>query len=508
MLNLLYPVSYLLSLTGLILWFYFRENSSMSRRMSGLFLLSFLVYLFSLAFTEASLSYKLLILFRDMAILAVVSQVFNYVRAKPIIVLVLAILLYGVIQFTGFNMLYSTFPETYKTETAADDQFELLVETQNGTMPKGYSRLIERYGLVVEPAFSPSDYGASRLDEFLVIGIPDDAENKTREIIRELKRISGTEYVEYNEVIQVEIQADQQQTNEVQAKHVNDPMASRQWGWQSIEGDQVHDKLSASGIKPRKTAIVAILDTGVDAQHEDISGQFKSSGITNDKDAVGHGTHCAGIAAAVSNNQIGVASLIPNQDFVKVTSIKVLNNNGMGTQQAIIQGMIKAADLGVDIISMSLGSISSDTRQKAYNEAVAYANAKGAIVIVAAGNSGSSARQYSPANAEGVITVSAIGADEQKASFSNTVNGLNYGIAAPGVNILSTYPGNQYKPMDGTSMATPMVAGLAALLRSFNPALTTKELYDILNDTGKQIHGGNNTGRLIQAGAALEKVVD
>jgi thermitase len=508
MLNLLYPVSYLLSLTGLILWFYFRENSSMSRRMSGLFLISFLIYLCSLAFTEASLSYKLLILFRDMAILAIVSQVFNYVRAHPIVVLLLALIVYGLIQFAGFNMLYSTFPETYKTATAADDQFELLVETKDGTMPKGYARLIERYGLVVEPAFSPSDYKASRLDEFLVIGIPDDAERKTREIIRELKRISGTEHVEYNEVIQVEIQADQPEAGTFQVKHVNDPMANRQWGWNAIQGDMVHDKLKASGIKPRKTAIVAILDTGVDAQHEDLNGQFKSSGTTNDKDVVGHGTHCAGIAAAISNNQVGVASLIPSQDFVKVTSIKVLNNSGMGTQQAIIQGMIKAADMGVDIISMSLGSISSDTRQKAYNEAVAYANAKGAIVIVAAGNSNQSAKDYAPANANGAIAVAAIGPDEQKASFSNSVSGIKYGIAAPGVNILSTYPGNQYKAMDGTSMATPMVAGLAALLKSFNPALTTRELYDILNDTGKQIPGGNNTGRLIQSEAALEKVVD
>src|SRR6187551_2458503 len=124
MLNLLYPISYILSLVGLILWFYFQENRSISRKMSSLFLLSFLVYLVSLTFTEATLSYKLLILFRDLAILGIVSQLFNYVRHNGIIVLVLAFAVYGLIQFAGFNMLYSTFPETDKSTTAADDQFE------------------------------------------------------------------------------------------------------------------------------------------------------------------------------------------------------------------------------------------------------------------------------------------------------------------------------------------------------------------------------------------------
>jgi hypothetical protein len=154
--------------------------------MSSLFLLSFLIYLVSLAFTEATLSYKLLILFRDLAILGIISQLFNYVKHSAIVVLVLAIAVYGLIQFAGFNMLYSTFPETVKSTTPADDQFELLVETKDGAIPIGYHRLIEKYGLTVEPAFKPSDPSLSRLDEFLVVGIPDPSEKKTLEIIREL----------------------------------------------------------------------------------------------------------------------------------------------------------------------------------------------------------------------------------------------------------------------------------------------------------------------------------
>jgi thermitase len=193
---------------------------------------------------------------------------------------------------------------------------------------------------------------------------------------------------------------------------------------------------------------------------------------------------------------------------MEVTSIKVLSGIGIGDQRTTINGMIKAADLGADVISMSLGSFSSDAGQRAYGEAVKYANAKGAIVIAAAGNSNQNAKNYSPANAKGIITVSALGSDQRKATFSNTVDDLKFGIAAPGVKIMSTYPGQQYKLLDGTSMATPMVAGLVGLLKAFRPELTTQEVYQILYDSGKSIPDGKRTGKMIQAADALEKVID
>lgn len=508
MLSLLYTISYLLSLTGLILWFYFKENRSVSRKMSSLFLVSFLVYLLSMAFTEASLSYKLLILFRDLLILGLLSQFFSYLRHHAMVVLVAAIAVYGLVQFVGFNMLYTTFPEVEKSAVAINDEFELLVETTDGGIPKAYERLIQKYGLIIEPAFQVADPSLSRLDEFLAIGIPDDTENKIPEIIRELRRLSGTELVEYNEVIQLEIRTDDAPATAVNARHVNDPMAGRQWGWEAIQGDRLHELFRTSGIKPRKTAFIAIVDSGVDAQHEDLVAQFQSNGITNDTDPLGHGTHCAGIAAAISNNGIGIASLIPDASFVKVTSIKVMNALGVGNQQTTIQGMIRAADMGADVISMSLGSISSDSRQQAYEEAVKYANAKGAIVVAAAGNSDQNARNYSPANARGIISVSAIGPDQRKAPFSNTVNDLSFGIAAPGMKILSTYPNKQYKELDGTSMATPMVSGLIGLLKALRPEITTQEVYNILFETGKVLPDGKSTGRMIQAADAVERIMD
>jgi thermitase len=508
MLNFIYPISYLICLTGLILWFYFKESGSISRKMSSVFLISFIVYLLSLAFAEATLSYKLLILFRDLIILGVVSQLFNYVRKNSPLVFVLAIVVYGLIQFGGFNLLYTTFPQVTDSASVPNDEFELLVETENGSVPKSYDHLIKKYHLTVQQAFAPADKTLSRLDEYVEIGIPDNEEAKMNKIIRELRRLSGTEEVEYNENILLEVQVGTASTPPVNAKNVNDPLASQQWGWDLVQGDQLQGMFASVHPQPKKQVLIAIIDSGIDATHPDLAGQFTSSGSNNDTDPLGHGTHCAGIAAAISNNGIGIASLIPGNDFIRVTSIKVMNAMGMGNQAATIQGMIKAADLGADVISMSLGGISSDTRQKAYEEAVKYCNAKGAIVVAAAGNSSQNAKNYAPANAKGIITVSAINVDQKKAVFSNTVDDLKYGIAAPGVKIMSTYPNLQYKELDGTSMATPMVAGLIGLLKAFRPDIKTEEVYDILYKTGKPLPDGKATGRLIQAADAVEKVLD
>lgn len=508
MLTFLYPISYLLCLTGLILWFYFRENQSRSRKMSLLFMVSFLVYLVTLAFSDATVSYKLLILFRDLLILAVISQVFNYVKRNSLLAFVAAIGIYGLIQFAGFNMLYDTFPQYQRSATALNDEFELLIETKDGNIPKHYTRLIDKYGLTIRKAFDTGDPSVSMLDEYLAIGIPDQAESNIKEIIRDLERIEGTQHVEFNEVITLEVNDIETTTPTVQAKNVNDPLVAQQWGWEMIQGDRVHEMLSAGGLQPKQKSVIAIIDSGVDGSHPDLRDQFLFTSADNDADPLGHGTHCAGIAAAVSNNSVGIASLFPDQRYVQVISIRVMNKMGIGSQQTTIQGMIRAADMGADVISMSLGGVSSDQRQRAYEEAVKYANAKGAIVIAAAGNNNSPAKNYAPANAKGVISVAAIGTDKHKAIFSNTIEDLQFAVAAPGVKIMSTYPAQQFKELNGTSMATPMVSGLVGLLRAFQPDLTTEQVFNILSETGMDIEDHKKTGRLIQAANALERVLD
>jgi thermitase len=190
-----------------------------------------------------------------------------------------------------------------------------------------------------------------------------------------------------------------------------------------------------------------------------------------------------------------------------VTSIKVLSDFGSGTQQDIINGIIEAADLGADVISMSLGGPSSDHAQRAYAEAVKYANQAGAIVVVAAGNDDENAIDFAPANVVGVITVSAIDDQLHKADFSNFIQDLGMGVAAPGVNIYSAFPNNEYKFLSGTSMATPYVAGLVGLMKSLRPGLTTAQVYQVLKDTGTATKDAEQTGNLIQPARAIAGLV-
>lgn len=159
-------------------------------------------------------------------------------------------------------------------------------------------------------------------------------------------------------------------------------------------------------------------------------------------------------------------------------------------------------------MSISLGGLSNDLAQEAFTEAVSYANKQGTIVVVAAGNSDSNAIDYAPANTPGVITVSAIDTLMRRASFSNTVQDLEMGIAAPGVNILSTYPKDKYQFLTGTSMATPYVAGLVGVMKSIKPDLTTQEVYQILNNTSLELESKRESGKLIQPGKAISQLIE
>jgi thermitase len=143
----------------------------------------------------------------------------------------------------------------------------------------------------------------------------------------------------------------------------------------------------------------------------------------------------------------------------------------------------------------------------AYNQAVKYANEKGAIVIAAAGNSSRDASKFTPANAQGVIAVSAIDENNNLATFSNTLENIAMGVAAPGQNILSTTPSDSYKTFSGTSMATPYVAGLIGTFKALQPNITTEEVYNILESTGIETTQTNKTGKLIQPAQSIELVL-
>ena len=315
------------------------------------------------------------------------------------------------------------------------------------------------------------------------------------------------EYVEENEIVQISPMETFNPSKKKRSFGINDPGVNELWGFEAMNMDQLYALLKRKGVKPKRKANVFILDTGIDSNHEDISDNYKSLKKQHDDDPHGHGTHCAGIAASVTNNKKGVASYAPNNDFVNVTAVKVLAAYGGGTQKGIISGMLEAADGGADVISMSLGGPSNSSRRRAYARAVNYCNRKGAIVVAAAGNSNRDAKNYSPANAPGIITVAAVDTFLNRAHFSNTVNNVDRGIAVPGVKIYSTFPNDEYKTFNGTSMACPYVAGLLGIMKSIQPDLDTKKAYEILNKTGKNTKATKETGKLIQPAKAVAELL-
>ncbi len=278
----------------------------------------------------------------------------------------------------------------------------------------------------------------------------------------------------------------------------NDPQLAGQWGLYKTNTGAALSLLRQC--KPVREAVVAIVDTGVDSQHGDIEKVFGDS--PGDHDRNGHGTHCAGLAGAVTNNGLGMASLNWEGNYIRITGYQALSASGRGTIESVSQAIIDAAEDGADVISLSLGGPYS-TPPKTEVDAIEYALSLDAIVVAAAGNEDVDARNTSPANIPGVIVVSAVDQNGKKAIFSNVNTSLARPIAAPGVDIISLAPGGDYVSLSGTSMATPMVAGLLGLMRSLDPTLKAEDAYGILVDTGVRVDDSRYVGKVMDAEKAL-----
>ena len=231
------------------------------------------------------------------------------------------------------------------------------------------------------------------------------------------------------------------------------------WGVDRIDAEQVWPSNTGSGI------YIAIVDTGIDYDHPDLDDNYAFGesfvDYTNDPmDDNGHGTHCAGIAAA-ENNDIGVVGVAPG---AKLIAAKVLNANGGALLSWIADGITWAADNGADVISLSIGY---DQHVQSWQDACDYAYyTKGVVVVAAAGNSGNPSGKGDnveyPGRYDSTIAVSATDSSDKRARWSST--GPDVELAAPGVNIYSTLWDNTYGYKSGTSMSCPHVAGVAALV--------------------------------------------
>jgi len=298
----------------------------------------------------------------------------------------------------------------------------------------------------------------------------------------------------------------------------NDPFFDMQWAFHQ-ENDHDIDAPEAWDIeKGSDDVIIAIIDTGVDWDHPDLCdniwinedeipdngrddddngyvddirgwdfvntslevwpGEDGKDEDNNPMDFDGHGTHCAGIAGAVTNNGIGIAGTCWNCRIMALRAgYKSASGRGVLELCNIVKAIVYAVDNGAKIISMSYGAYTSPATEY---RAIEYAHKKGVTLVAAAGNCNIS-KKFFPAGYDGVIAVSATNRNDEKADFSNF--GYWVDVAAPGVEIYSTYFDDCYRFLEGTSMSCPFVAGLSALILSKNQNLSPEEVKTILKST-------------------------
>ena len=277
------------------------------------------------------------------------------------------------------------------------------------------------------------------------------------------------------------------------------------WGMDRIFGDEsfvfpTWGTSTGNGVK------VAILDTGIDGSHPDLDGKIVGgndfTGTGSYVDDNGHGTHVSGTVAAIYSNNIGVYGVAPSASLY---AVKVLDSTGSGYLEWIIAGIEWAIANEIDVINMSLGTTSD---MQSLEDACNAAYEEGILIVAAAGNSGNNPGNRDtveyPGGYASVIAVAASDSNDARASFSST--GPDVELIAPGVSILSSIPGGGYAYYSGTSMASPHVAGVAALVLAANSSLTNVEVRSILQQTAenlklKQEHQGYG---LVRADLAVQ----
>lgn len=248
----------------------------------------------------------------------------------------------------------------------------------------------------------------------------------------------------------------------------NDPQYSKQWALPMVKAPEAWDITKGKGV-----IIADIQNGGADVAHPDLAANAMPGG----QGTIDHGTHTAGIIAAVGNNSVGVSGVCPE------CKLMMINVNGY-SDSTVSKAITTATDGGAKAISMSFGGPSGG---QALQDAITYAYGKGCISVAASGNEGENSLGGAPGDMQTVIDVASTDSSDKKSSFSNY--NINMAIAAPGSSIISTLPGGKYGNMSGTSMATPLVAGVIGLIWSTPYGTSSDAVVKRLCDTADKITG-------------------
>lgn len=364
-------------------------------------------------------------------------------------------------------------------------QDEFVVDFNDSVSQETVNEVASQYGISLR-ANSPRMVGEDRI---YVFNAPQDVGQR---IVRQLQTNRNVQAADRNQEMHAFFTP-------------NDPQYSRQWGLHRVGVERAWNTTCGRGIR------VAVIDTGVACETYGEFTQLSDLKTTNcvagwdfvnddehANDDQGHGSHVAGTIAQSTNNGIGVAGIA---HCATIIPVKVLDYRGSGSLVDVAEGIRFAADQGAHVINLSLGG---GGRNRVMAEAIAYARSKGTVVICAAGNNGRYVE--SPANEEGAFAVSAVGEGDTIAQFSS--RGPEVDIAAPGVNILQqticehgTGGCEQFASWSGTSMATPHVAGIAALIMS-QGVTNVDSVERILRSTAQTPQHGDSNPELYGAGIA------
>ena len=351
---------------------------------------------------------------------------------------------------------------------------------------------------VVEPVFTNQAGGralseSSPLSKVMLLNLGQDVDERTA--VRAYDSLEEVEYAELNYIYHL-------------FSVPNDPFISSQYALYSGSSYGIN-ALGGWSIESGDSSImIAVIDTGVDYRHEDLSGKVvKGYDFVNEDydpmDDNGHGTHVSGIIGGIANNGRGIAGVCHD---CSILAVKVVTADGSGANSWIANGIANAVNLGARVLNLSLGGLDNSNTIRM---AVEQAYQQGAIIVAASGNDGSSAPMY-PAALSQAISVGATGRYGDKASFSNYGSSLE--LAAPGESIYGTVPGNSYEAWNGTSMAAPHVSGAAGLIWSRNPSLSNTQVRQLLASTATDLGSSGRDsyfgyGR-IDVRAALAQVPD